>query len=94
MPWPKVTLLRAADNQYKGRVHVYVSIFDKNGKNVGFHHKTQDVALTADQYAKAMAGAFGYRMALRLEPGEFTVAVTMRDDLSREIGTSVKKLQL
>ena len=27
MPWQKVTLLRAADEQYKGRVHVYVSIF-------------------------------------------------------------------
>jgi VWFA-related protein len=94
MPWQKVTLLRAADNQYKGRVHVYVSIFDKNGKNVGFHHKTQDVAMTPEQYAKAVAGAFGYRMALRLEPGEFTVAVTMRDDLSRDIGTGVKKLQL
>jgi VWFA-related protein len=94
MPWQNVTLLRSGDEQYKGRVHVYVSIFDKNGKNVGFHHKTQDVALTPDQYAKALAGAFGYRMALRLESGEFTVAVTMRDDLSREIGTGVKKLQL
>lgn len=94
MPWQNVTLLRSGDQQYKGRVHVYVSIFDKNGKNVGFHHKTQDVTLTPDQYAKAVAGAFGYRMALRLEPGEFTVAVTMRDDLSREIGTGVKKLQL
>lgn len=94
MPWQNVTLLRGADEQYKGRVHVYVSIFDKNGKNVGFHHKTQDVALTSEQFAKASAGAFGYRMALRLEPGEFTVAVTMRDDLSRDIGTGVKKLRL
>ena len=56
MPWQNVTLLRSGDQQYKGRVHVYVSIFDKNGKNVGFHHKTQDVALTPDQYATAVAG--------------------------------------
>ena len=93
MPWQKLTLLRAGE-QYKGRVHVYLAIFDKNGMNVGFHHRIQDVALTPAQYAQVLNGAFRYRMTVRLETGEFTVAVTMRDDLSREIGTDVQKLQL
>jgi len=88
-----VTLLRAGE-QYKGRVHVYLSIFDRNGKNVGFHHRIQDLVLTPIQYAQAIAGAFRYRMAVRLNTGEFTVAMTLRDDLSREIGTGVKKLRL
>jgi len=93
MPWEKVTLLRNGE-QYKGRVHVYLSIFDRNGKNVGFHHRIQDLVLTPIQYAQAIAGAFRYRMAVRLNTGEFTVAMTLRDDLSREIGTGVKKLRL
>ncbi|HEY3053929.1 MAG TPA: hypothetical protein VGK04_11145, partial [Thermoanaerobaculia bacterium] len=93
MPWQKLTLLRSGE-QYKGRVHVYLSIFDKNGTNVGFHHRVQDLALTPAQYAQSVADAFRYRMAVRLDTGEFTVAVTMRDDLSREIGTAVQKLRL
>jgi VWFA-related protein len=93
MPWQKVTLLRAAE-QYKGRVHLYLAIFDKNGATVGFHHRVQDVVLTPDQYTQAMNGAFRYRMAVRLENGEYTLAMTMRDDLSRDIGTGVRKLRL
>jgi VWFA-related protein len=93
MPWQKVTLLRDGE-QYKGRVHVYLAIFDKNGTNVGFHHRVQDLALTPHQYEQAQAGAFRYRMSVRLDSGEFTVAMTMRDDLSREIGTGVQKLRL
>jgi len=93
MPWQNVTLLRTGE-QYKGRVHVYLSIFDKAGQNVGFHHRIQDVALTPAEYAQVLSGAFRYRMAVRLAAGEFTIGLTMRDDLSREVGTGVQKLRL
>jgi hypothetical protein len=93
MPWQQLTLLRTGA-QYKGRVHIYLAIFDKNGANVGFHHLIQDVALTPEQYAQAANGAFRYRMSVRLEKGEYTVAMTMRDDLSRDVGTGVQRLRL
>jgi VWFA-related protein len=93
MPWQNVTLLRDG-GQYKGRVHVYLAIFDKSGANVGYHHRVQDIALTPPQYEQALKDLFRYKMAIRLDKGEFTVGVTMRDDLSREIGTSVQKLRL
>ena len=93
MPWQQLTLLRTGQ-QYKGRVHVYLAIFDKNGANVGFHHQIQDVALTPEQYALAVKGVFRYRMSVRLEKGEYTVAMTMRDDLSRDVGTGVQRLRL
>jgi hypothetical protein len=93
MPWRSVTLLRAGE-EFKGRIHVYLAIFDKTGQNVGFHHRIQDIALTPSQYAQVQTGDFRYRMAVRLAAGEFTVAVTMRDDLSREVGTGVQKLRL
>lgn len=93
MPMAKVTLL-PKDGKFVGRVHVYLSIFDATGRNVGFHHQTQDLSLTAAERDKALADAFRYRMNLRLDNGDFTVAVTMRDDLSDEIGTAVQKIKL
>lgn len=88
MPMHKVTLL-PKDGRYVGRVHVYLSIFDANGNNVGFHHKVQDLSLAA-----VPADPFQYRMNIRLDRGEFTLALTMRDDLSNEIGTAVQKVKL
>lgn len=93
MPMNKVTLLPRA-GRYAGRVHVYLSIFDANGNNVGFHHKTQDLAFTQSQRDQALADAFRYRMNVRLDRGEFTIAVTLRDDLSTEVGTAVHKMRL
>lgn len=93
MPMSKVTLL-PGQGRYAGRVHIYLSIFDEKGKNVGFHHRTQDLAFTEEQRARAIADAFLYRMNVRLPGGEFTIAVTLRDDLSTEIGTAVQKLRL
>jgi hypothetical protein len=88
MPFSDVTLL-PRDGKYVGRVHIYMSIFDANGRNVGFHHKVQDIALPAKP-----DGPFRYHMNVRLDRGDFTIAVTMRDDLSNEIGTAVQKIKL
>lgn len=88
MPMNRVTLLQK-DGSYVGRVHVYLSIFDANGNNVGFHHKVQDLALPT-----VPSDPFQYRINLRLDHGEFTLAMTMRDDLSNEIGTAVQKVKL
>jgi VWFA-related protein len=91
MPMSRVTLLES-EGSFVGRVHVYLSIFDAHGKNVGFHHQTQDVKLTAAQKSQAIADAFRYRMNVRLARGEFTVAVTLRDDLSNDVGTAIKNV--
>lgn len=93
MPMGRVTLL-PSEGRFTGRVHVYLSIFDAQGKNVGFHHKTQDLLFTEAQRDQALADAFRYRMNVRLDRGEFTIAVTLRDDLSTEVGTAVQKVRL
>ena len=93
MPMAKVTLL-PKDGRYVGRVHVYLSIFDATGANVGFHHQVQDLSLSAADRDKAASDAFRYKMNVRLDRGDFTVAITMRDDLSNEIGTAVQKVKL
>ena len=92
-PFKNLTLLRSKDG-YATRVHIYLSIFDKSGKNVGFHHMVQEVKVPEAQHTRAMADNFKYQMSLRLERGVFTIALTMRDELSREIGTAVEALKL
>ncbi len=93
MPMAKVTLL-PKDGRYVGRVHVYLSIFDAAGHNVGFHHQTSDLSLSPAEHEKAVSDAFRYKMNVRLDKGDFMVAITMRDDLSNEIGTAVQKVKL
>ena len=93
LPMANVTLLPREDG-FVGRVHVYLSVFDRNGRNVGFHHQTQEVTMTAKQHDKQGDEPFKYSMNLRLKKGDFTVVVTMRDELSNELGSVVQDVSL
>jgi VWFA-related protein len=93
IPMDKVTML-PRDAGFTGRVHIYLSVFDRNGRNVGFHHQTQEVSVTAAQHDKADDAPFRYTMNLRLKKGEFTVVVTVRDELSNELGSVMKDVSL
>jgi len=93
LPMQRITML-PQDDRYVGRVHVYLSIFDENGRNIGFHHQTQEVMVRADQLRDATAGAFHYTMRVHLQKGSFTVVVTLRDELSNEMGSASEAVQL
>ncbi len=93
MPMNRVTLL-PKDGRYVGSVDIYLSIFDASGRNVGFHHEVQPLSFTPDQRDKVLADAFRYRMNVRLAKGEFTLAITLRDDLSNDFGTAVQRVHL
>jgi VWFA-related protein len=93
MPMDKVTLL-PRDDGFVGRVHVYLSVFDSKGRNVGFHHQLQEVSLTPAQRQKAAGDPFRYSMNVRLQKGEFTVVITLRDELSNELGSVVRDVRL
>ena len=91
MPMKNVTLLDQ-DGKSAGKAHVYLAVFDANGKNVAFQHMTQDVVVPVADRDAALAGDFRYKMRLKLDRGEYTLALTLRDELSREIGTAVRKV--
>ncbi|HEV7429325.1 MAG TPA: VWA domain-containing protein [Thermoanaerobaculia bacterium] len=93
LPMANVTLL-PRDSGFVGRVHIYLSVFDRNGRNVGFHHQTQEVTMTAKEHEKQGEEPFKYSMNLRLKKGDFTVVVTMRDELSNEMGSIVRDVSL
>jgi VWFA-related protein len=77
------------DGDYVGRVHVYVSIFDADGKNLGFNHQLQEVRISPSQYQGIEGKNFRYKMNVQLKKGgPFTIVITLRDDLSNEIGSA------
>lgn len=93
MPMQKVTLI-PRDGTQVGRVHIYLSVFDRNGNNVGFHHKMQEVTLSEAQVKNVESEAFRYHMNVRLGEGNYTVVITMRDDLSNELGSATQTVSL
>ena len=94
MSMEKVTLL-PRDDGYVGRVHVYLSVFDEHGRNIGFHHQTQEVTLPADQLQNAMGEPFRYTIKVHLRKGGgFKVMMTLRDELSNEMGSAARDVRL
>jgi len=92
MPMQRITLL-PRDETLVGRVHVYLSVFDENGRNVGFHHQLQEVTVASDR-SKEPEQNFRYTMNVRLKKGTFTVVITLRDELSNELGSAVQDVRL
>lgn len=93
LPLERITML-PVDGLYVGRVHVYVSVFDSAGNNVGFEHKMQEVKITPSQLQNISEEAFRYHVKVRLAKGDFKVVVTLRDDLSNEIGSAVRPIRM
>ena len=82
------------DEGYVGRVHVYLSIYDRNGNNVGYHHMTRDITVSKSDVSKLQNAQFRTQMNVALKKGDFTLVVTLRDDVSNEIGTAIQNVRL
>ena len=82
------------DGDYVGRVHVYVSVFDSEGKNRGFNHQMQEVRISRSQYADIGSANFRYKLNVQLGKGAFTIVITLRDDLSSEIGSASENVSI
>jgi VWFA-related protein len=91
MPLARITVVPQEQNLV-GRIHVYCSIFDENGRNVGFNHKTQQVTIEPRQLSGT--GDFRYTMKVHLKKGAFTIVITLRDELSNEIGSASEAVRL
>lgn len=82
------------DGAYAGRVHIYLSIYDRDGNNVGYHHFIQDLNVGRDDFECVGRSSFRYHTMIELKPGLFTILITLRDDVTNEIGTAIHDLQL
>jgi VWFA-related protein len=93
LPLDRVTVI-PVDGQYIGRIHVYVSVFDVNGKNVGFSHQLQEVTISAAEYQQIGSANFRYKLNVQLAKGAFNVVITLRDDLSNEVGSATQSVNV
>jgi VWFA-related protein len=91
LPLGRLTVV-PQDEHFVGRVHVYCSVFDENGRNVGFHHQTQEVSVGSQELSGS--GDFRYTMRVHLKKGAFTIVITLRDELSNEIGSASEAIRL
>jgi hypothetical protein len=93
IPMKLLTIVPHAEG-YAGRIHVYLSVYDAEGTNVGYHHFIRELVLSRDDYGHVASASFRYHTMLGLKRGEFTVLVTLRDDLTNEIGSAMQVVHL
>jgi VWFA-related protein len=92
-PMKSIALVPRNDRNV-GRVHIYLAVFDQAGKNVGFEHRTEDLALTAAELEKVtqLGSKFRYFLKLGVKPGTYLVVAAVRDDVTNEIGSALQNV--
>ena len=91
-PMQNVTFVPRGES-FAGRVHIYLAVYDQTGNNVGYHHQIQDLTFPRAALDSAKRLPFRYRLNVRLRKGDFTIAVTLRDDITDEIGTALQSVR-
>jgi VWFA-related protein len=72
-----------------GRLHIYLSIFDDRGRNVGFHHLSRDV-----KNSDSADGHYTFSTNVLLPSGHYQIAVALRDEVSESVGIAVGRVDI
>ena len=91
MPISRITVI-PQDANFVGKVHVYCAVFDDHGNNIGFSHQVKKLTMSADEVSSP--GDFRYTVKVHLKPGAFTIVITLRDELSNELGSASEIVRL
>lgn len=95
IPMSQITLLPQGDDLV-GRVHVLVTIYDRQGNVVDLIREQQDVRVAATK-AAAAGGDAPARFGLRLREmprGDYTITLTLIDDVTDRYGTGLEAVRL
>ena len=95
IPMSQITLLPQGDDLV-GRVHVLVTIYDRQGNVVDLIRERQDVRVGAAKAAAAGDDAparFGLRLN-EMPRGEYTITLTLIDDVTDRYGTGLEAVRL
>jgi|GEM_PF-1135411 len=95
VPLRDITLVPRGDSMV-GRIHLYVALYDPKGNLVDLFTDRQDVQLPADKVAEAsddVPARFGLTLK-SLPKGEYTVTVTVIDDITNRYGTGLQAMVL
>jgi len=95
VPLHQVTLIPQGDSMV-GRVYLYLAVYDPKGNLVRLFREQQDIELPADRVAAAAPDAparFGITVK-DLERGDYTVTLTLMDEISDRYGTGLRAVEL
>lgn len=95
VPMGQITLLPQGDDLV-GRVHVLVTIYDREGNVVDLVRERQDVRVAAEKAAAAGSEAparFGLRLR-EMPRGDYTITLTLIDDVTDRYGTGLEEVRL
>jgi hypothetical protein len=95
VPIRDITLIPRGDAMV-GRVHLFVALYDPKGNLVQLYSDQQDVQVPAAKVASASDDAparFGITLK-DLPRGDYTLTVTLIDDVSNRFGTGLQAMQL
>lgn len=95
VPLRDITLVPRGDSMV-GRIHLYVALYDPKGNLVNLFTDRQDVELPAEKVAEAsddVPARFGLTLS-ELPKGEYTVTVTVIDDITNRYGTGLHAMAL
>ena len=87
VPLGRLTMIRQGDS-YRGSFTVYVAAQDSEKLEIGDANSknTQDVVVPVRDWEKAQRSHFTYETALRVQPGNYRLAVGVTDGASAETG--------
>lgn len=95
VPLRDITLIPRGEAMV-GRVHVFIALYDPQGNLVNLFTEQQDVQVPAQKIAAASGDAparFGITLK-DLPRGDYTVTVTLIDDVTNRYGTGLQAMQL
>lgn len=95
IPMSQITLLPQGDDLV-GRVHVLVTIYDRDGNVVDLIRERQDVRVAAEKVEGAPEDAparFGLKLR-EMPRGEYTITLTLIDDVTDRYGTGLEAVRL
>lgn len=93
-PMAELTLL-PAEQGHRGRIDVYLSIYDRDGELIDLVHEVRDLSYGDDVIAEVLTRPLRYHLRFHL-PTEraYTVAVTVLDQFTSRYGTAFATLEL
>jgi len=92
VPVADLTMVPATGGGQRAEAEVFLAVYDENGNNLSVAQQRYPLAIPAGQEEAARAGFFRPTLAFTLEPGAYTVTVTVRDPVVGEHGTAVRQV--